>query len=268
MVTMDFPATASLLIRLDYSDDEAWTATLRATSGPGSTSGHLEALTVVEDPELDGMPVDELVEQLVAADSGRGYVFVADSQTLDEPEHPILAIALPRGGGEPFGLRVAPAKVAEVEANLATGNLGLEEIAEAADTDGVYREIRTPTKVVVRVSQILSAMVDGPSTPVLDEFRVALERNPGPDEHETRPLDMREVYEDRSRRPTSYYAEYWDVFGEDEYREALQGGGAGLGFSLYLPNQVRWDAVLDPVTFRPVGAARWAKRPPRSARRT
>ncbi|MCF8786845.1 DUF6924 domain-containing protein [Rhodococcus ruber] len=264
---MDLPDAASLLIRLDYSNDEAWAATLRTIreSEPGSAA--LDALTIVDDPQLDGMPVDELVEQLIV-DTQRSYVFVVDPHTVGESEHPILTIALSAGGGEPFGLRVVPAKIAEVEANLVTGNLTLEEIAAAADTDGVYRGIRTPTTVVVRVSQILAAMADGPSTPVLEEFRAALEHHPGPDEHDTRPLDMREVYEERSRRPTSHYAQYWDVFGRDEYLEALRPGGAGLGFSLYLPHQVRWDAILDPTTFRPIAAVRWAKRPPRSARTT
>ncbi|QDC17458.1 hypothetical protein F1734_26045 (plasmid) [Rhodococcus ruber] len=268
MVTMDFPAAASLLVRLDYSDDEAWTETLRATGEPDPDTGYRAALTVVENPELDGMPVDELLEHLIGAKNFYSHVFVVDWYTLDHPEHPVLAIELPHGQRDAFGLRVVPSQMASVEANLATSNLDLEEYAEGADSDGIYRGTtsETPSRIPIRTEQVLAAMEHSPSTPALNEFRAVLED--GPSELEAWQANPQKWYEERSSHPASFYAQYWDVLGEEEFREALRTSETVLGMDVRISPITRWDVLLDPATFKPLAAARWTKRPPRSARRT
>lgn len=139
---IEFPSGVSLLIRTDFSDDDAWRAVCEEACA--SDSDEFEAvLEFVDDRQLDGAPL----EALLAAVSAK-YFFVADNRTIADPEHPILLVknedpwdddnpgfTLPRGAT----FRVAASHTAAPENNLYLSNMDFEEFANATDDDGVFR---------------------------------------------------------------------------------------------------------------------------------
>lgn len=89
---------------------------------------------------FDGLTLDGLMEIIGAAPPY--YVFIADSRTLSDPEHPILAVDT--GNEDPERdeiptLRVAPGEMAAIENNLSLANMDFEDFTSSADEDGVFR---------------------------------------------------------------------------------------------------------------------------------
>ena len=135
-----FPPGQSLLIRTDFTDESAWEETVEEAMEPLEVGG-MEAvanLRLVDDPQFDSMPVDEL-RQWVADYS---WTFVADSRTIRDREHPILALNNSEFDPEldkyPT-LRVVPRQIFWIEANLSIGNMWFSSFASAAESDGVFR---------------------------------------------------------------------------------------------------------------------------------
>jgi hypothetical protein len=131
---LELPEGESLLIRTDFTDDAAWAATCEAACAPDPDDGFQAHLTCFDAKELDGASVDDLVALK------RDYFFVADSHTMTDPEHPILAVAAdPDDDVEPgTSFRVVPSVMWGVENNLSLGNMAFEEFLEAA-IDGCFR---------------------------------------------------------------------------------------------------------------------------------
>ncbi|WP_406279157.1 DUF6924 domain-containing protein [Nocardia sp. NBC_00881] len=73
---------------------------------------------------------------------GQTYVFLADTTTMTDPEHPLLAVDTSdedaRGDGDPV-FRIAPIAMAEVEVNFFLSNVDFEDYASSVDDDGVFR---------------------------------------------------------------------------------------------------------------------------------
>jgi hypothetical protein len=139
---IDFPEDDSLLIRTDFSDDDAWRAVCQAACAL-DPDGFQAQLGLVDDRQLDGAAVEALLELV-----DREYFFVADTRTIANPEHAILVVnnvdpfedddpEFTVARGETF--RVIPSKVWGPQNNLEAANMDFVEFASSTDDDGVFR---------------------------------------------------------------------------------------------------------------------------------
>ncbi|MEV0900496.1 hypothetical protein [Actinoplanes sp. NPDC049802] len=119
----------SLVLRTDFSDDDAWRELMELLGD--------EDATFVSDPAFDGVTPQTLID--VDADDALAYLFLADTVTMTDPGRPMLAVDLDEGSGMTF--RVAPEGYPDVSRNLVIGNLDFEEFADAVDEDGTYRRM-------------------------------------------------------------------------------------------------------------------------------
>jgi hypothetical protein len=134
---------ATLVVRTDYSDDEAWETLVLLLDSP-QLPDHFEPVNYfVDDPAWHGATVDEVLD--AAPDAG-GVVFVADADAMRHP-YPLLAVnTVTRADcadddeyiyemefGREF--RLLPAGVRDVSANLFVGNMDFPEFAEMAQDD-------------------------------------------------------------------------------------------------------------------------------------
>lgn len=125
----------SLVLRTDFSDDQAWEELKAAISAEDE---HGEA-TFVSDPVYDGVTVESLIDADVAADDEAKvcHVFVADTVAIKGGGHALLVVDL---FSPPYErVRVAPAGFAEVSANLTIANLDVADFADESDPDWVFR---------------------------------------------------------------------------------------------------------------------------------
>ncbi|NUS95727.1 MAG: hypothetical protein HOQ36_25530 [Nocardia sp.] len=132
----------SLFIRTDFGDDDAWrvVAALAMAPGAGEESEFVATLNCIDNPENEGLSVEALLAKI----GGRSvyHVFLADTVTLTEPEHPILAVDTgPEETGHEPGrtVRIIPAEMWGIENNLSIANMDFQDFADAADPDGVFR---------------------------------------------------------------------------------------------------------------------------------
>ncbi|MGV9915446.1 DUF6924 domain-containing protein [Streptomyces tendae] len=140
----------TLLIRTDFSDEDAWQAmrVAVATPAPDEDEDFFAALHIVDDPAYRDLDIDEIVELAPEEDS---LLILADHKALSDPEMPLLAVYVSaedeedeegedeEGIGE---LRVVPPALASLENNISLANMDWEEFVEAADEDGVFRGFR------------------------------------------------------------------------------------------------------------------------------
>ncbi|MFE3187038.1 DUF6924 domain-containing protein [Streptomyces violascens] len=125
----------SLVLRTDFRDDVAWHA-LRAALDAADEYPHA---TCVSNPRFDGMGVQPLLDEEAAAkeEDQISYLFVADSTTMKDPFHALLAVDLWDEPGRTF--RVPPQWFPDVSANLSLGNMNFAEFADATDGAGTFR---------------------------------------------------------------------------------------------------------------------------------
>ena len=131
---MRLPPTMTLtpvVIRTHFGDDEAWR---RLCEAIGVVTVDLRCF--INDPALESLTPAEILEQM-PTDSGQSCVYLADSRTMEDPEHPLIAMDLSNEIGRTF--RIAIANLHEFHANLWIGNMEFEEFADAVDRDGVFR---------------------------------------------------------------------------------------------------------------------------------
>lgn len=139
----DLPRDRSLLIRTEFSDDDAWSATVDAASVPWNLDGDVEIcadLAAIDNVAFAEHTVHEL--RAVLGNPPPYFFFVADRETIMNPDHPILAVDHSNDeSGTPTvkTVRVAPEHLAEAENNLSLGNMDFADFADSADADGVYR---------------------------------------------------------------------------------------------------------------------------------
>jgi hypothetical protein len=125
----------SLVLRTDFSDEQAWEA-LQATI---SLSDEYPCATYVSDPAYAGVSIQALIEMHSSGGDADyvGYLFLADAVTMRDPEQPLLAVDLSWEPGRTF--RVPPRWYANISANLTIANMDFDEFADAADASGTYR---------------------------------------------------------------------------------------------------------------------------------
>jgi hypothetical protein len=130
----------SLLVRTDFTSDEAW----RQVSGAALAEyegGFRAYIEPVSDPAFDGAAWQAVKAAVPANDAGASVLFIADSMALTLPDRPILVVDLLDSSGRP-PFRCVPPELWGVENNLNIANMGWEDLANAVDEDGVFRGFR------------------------------------------------------------------------------------------------------------------------------
>ncbi|GAA4286653.1 DUF6924 domain-containing protein [Georgenia daeguensis] len=128
-----------LLVRTDYSDQQAWRAALAAATAVyevGDFPRMGACLEPVESPDLAGLTPHDLVHLPRAGYVGQ--LAVADAQTMRDQT--VLFIDLNTYNdqvGRTF--RAIPQQVEGIASNLTIANMDFFEYADAADPDGVFR---------------------------------------------------------------------------------------------------------------------------------
>jgi hypothetical protein len=125
----------SLILRTDFTNDTAWDALQAEIDG---TDEYRHA-TFVSNPAHAGTGVQALVEADASANDEDKliYLFIADTTTMTDDEHPVLAVDLHHEPGRTF--RVPPRWYAEVSDNLTIANMDFAEFADSTDVSGTYR---------------------------------------------------------------------------------------------------------------------------------
>ncbi|MDX3434236.1 hypothetical protein PV664_35895 [Streptomyces sp. ME01-18a] len=146
-----------LVIRADFSDDEAWNAVvgeLRRPWGPGDEFP--ARVLLVDAPAWSGATADEVLA--AAVDEDLSVVFLADRETMQSPARALLALSTVWEeeseldpvyyqelieSPEPREFRAGPAAAHGVQVDLALGNADFAEYAGAAseEPDQVLRPI-------------------------------------------------------------------------------------------------------------------------------
>ncbi len=128
----------TLLVRTDFTDDEAWRDAVRRATTP-TEDGFTAVLKTVDDARYDGMVAEDAAE--LASHSDAAAVLLADDETVTDDERTLLVVctdAFDEAYGRTF--RVVPEEVWSVENNLRLANLDFDEFADTADAaDGTFR---------------------------------------------------------------------------------------------------------------------------------
>ncbi|MBB2741936.1 UNVERIFIED_ORG: hypothetical protein FHR35_001758 [Microbispora rosea subsp. rosea] len=133
-------ADALLVVRTDFSDQERWQAVRKSLGdidGDGWMTEWAAKVEVVEDRAYQDLTSPQILALLPD-----GYMdpllVIADKVTIDSQEMPFLVIELECE----WGMRVIPAELPSIHANLYIANMDFGEFAESADADGVFRGFR------------------------------------------------------------------------------------------------------------------------------
>jgi hypothetical protein len=125
----------ALLIRTDFSDQQAWKTILATVSEPPEGFFNME---IVDDRANSGATVEQVTEAL-PKDYPQSFMVVADSVSVSQADYPLLVVDLFKERGRQF--RAIAAEVASIDNNLSIANMGFEEFAALVDETGVYRGI-------------------------------------------------------------------------------------------------------------------------------
>ena len=130
----------SLLVRTDFSSDDAWRAVCDEALREYE-DGFRAYLEPVSDSVFDGVLWEAVRAAVAPDDYGAAVLFIADSTTFASPDHPVLVVDLLDDSPRPF--RCIPPELWAVENNLNIANIDWESFADEVDEDGVYRGLRS-----------------------------------------------------------------------------------------------------------------------------
>jgi hypothetical protein len=131
------PYDYSLVVRTDFADEAAWQLVCEEIRAPQTEDGFQASVECVSDKECSGL-TPKAVCELLPDRSDRSFIFIVDSQTLSNAEHPVLAVDAQESSRT---FRVIPAAAWAVENNLRLANMGFDDFEASLGQDGVYREI-------------------------------------------------------------------------------------------------------------------------------
>ena len=142
------PHTGALLVRTDFTDDDAWNQVREEATRDYGPDGFRAYVEPVSDPQWAGATWESVKAAAPVSDEGPCVLFIADSVTFASPEHPILVVDLDDkilsleefpeiAGRTPF--RCIPPELWSVDNNLSISNMDWEEFAREVGDDGVFR---------------------------------------------------------------------------------------------------------------------------------
>jgi hypothetical protein len=139
LVIEGYNSLDQLVVRTDFTDEDAWSWVVEQLQEPWMENEPEPYL--ICDPRYDGAPAERVLQDVRAALSGPdlpGAVFIADSTTMHETGHPLLAVST-EWDGEPFQedeetfvtqFRSLPNAALEISCNLGIANLDFEDFAD------------------------------------------------------------------------------------------------------------------------------------------
>ena len=122
----------SLLVRTDFSDDEAWERLLVDASRPYGPDGFAATFVPINERAYEGMSAAELA----AVDGDANVIYAADRDSMVGVHRTILVVDRLHDPGRSFRCTLPTAW--GVENNLSLSNMDFFEFADAADGDGVF----------------------------------------------------------------------------------------------------------------------------------
>lgn len=110
---------------------------------PGSqwaptVEGFIAHVDICEDREFADLPPDRLTAHLPNRHR-HSVLFVVDTVTIRDPEHPLIAIGLDVTQLPVATLRIIPSAAQKVESNLTSTKMWFQDFVLQADPDGVLR---------------------------------------------------------------------------------------------------------------------------------
>lgn len=253
---------ASLLIRTDFTDDGLWRETALSAMAPQPSdfdddTEFQAGLTCIDHPENDGLTVPTLLELI-----GSGpphYVFLADHETIVNPEHPIVAVdTSPAEWSEDTDLvrgqtiRIIPEQMWSIENNLSISNMGFDDFVRGTQPDGVYRGFPKPKPPahILSTAELIDAVAQNTSTETLARLHHTVqELNNSSVWHISRVPDFTQHHTNVSEH--DYRGA--NLVGRDEYLSAIATAGSGLHLMVSIPRGY-WYIAFEENTLRPIAA--------------
>jgi hypothetical protein len=143
---MTIPDTENaLVLRTDFSDQAAWQKICQRIRKPVGLLGFRANIEFLDDPAYNGISVEQLLAK-IPKDYNHSFIILADSKTMQAPDHPLLVVELYDQPGQNF--RTIPRAVQAIENNLSLGNMDFEDFTSALDPDGIFRGFRSPNILI------------------------------------------------------------------------------------------------------------------------
>ena len=131
--SLDYDADASLLIRVDFTDDTAWDALVVDAGKPYGPDGFSAYFSTISDRVFDGKSAEELAR----FDGDAWVVFAADRSSMVGDERTLIVVDRKDDVGRSF--RVVLREAWGPENNLRLANTDFADFFRATDPDGVFR---------------------------------------------------------------------------------------------------------------------------------
>ena len=138
-----------IVLRTDFTDDQAWSRLCSLISSPIGRDGFLANVVSVDDPSFAGVTPEALLTSIPDNHRHR-FIVIADHTTFSEPEQPLLVMDLSDTPGRTF--RTVPTRIQAIENNLSIANMSFDDFAESADTDGIFRNFPGETADDYRIT--------------------------------------------------------------------------------------------------------------------
>lgn len=259
-VCMDqrLPAGVSLLVRTDFSDDRLWQEVLLSTGDEDEEEPFFPQFTVVDDRQFENLTIDELLG-LVGPD--RSFVFLADSQTMTDPEHALLLVDTGSAEYENHTpgrtVRVTQPGIESVSSGLSLGNSDFISFVESADSDGVYRGIEAfdPSQYEFwPIDMLRDAVAQRQDLPLFGELLHDLDTDThGPEVTVVSGLDV-ETF--RSNVRNSPNDPLWPDEGKEEFLRAIEDVPEVAVIDLLVISRYAWTIALGNGRFEPIATYR------------
>lgn len=123
------------VVRTDFSGDDQWKRLRNEVSNRGEA--FQAYIDYIDDADYKNMTPEQVAAAYADQNERIGFLFIADEETLSDPEFPILVVDLLSDPIRTF--RVVPEWIWAVENNLSLANMDWEDFADHTDADGVYR---------------------------------------------------------------------------------------------------------------------------------
>ncbi|MFC7327935.1 DUF6924 domain-containing protein [Marinactinospora rubrisoli] len=115
---------SALIVRTDHSDDEVWAQVVQAVKAPSERDGFLAHVDLLDDPAYAGATMEQVMA-LVPSGYQRGFLMIADEQTIQDTRRPLLLVDLYSDPGLTF--RATPGAIQSIEINLSIGNMDFRD---------------------------------------------------------------------------------------------------------------------------------------------
>lgn len=254
-----------MLVRTDFSDDALWQEVLRSTGDEEEEEPFYPQFTIVDDPQFENLTIEALLD-IVGPD--RSYIFLADQQTMNDPEHPLLVVDTGSAEYELHtpgqSVRVTQPGIESVESNLSIANMDFVSFVESADSDGVFRGFERPANPPqyqeLPVATLRAGVARRQDLPLFAELLHDLDVD---DHGEMILCNSRiegELYRTNVRNQPM--PEGWRTEGMEEFLRAIGELSVAATIHLSVYGGYGWNVALDPDTLEPLAAYKLVRTAP------